>query len=279
MKYKYLVFLFLGFCVSCSDFETSEQENRKRQNLKGEYLYRKSDTRLFSVETPNPRKREIYPWEEGQGLAFSKITKEFFRCQGSGLNPPQEDVSTTGKPVQYLDCDGGSRHSLPLISGKEGVYPILLDLLNYIQAKTSKRVVITCAHRCPVHNTYADRSKLGRVSKHMIGAEVDFYVQGLEESPQKVIDWILQYYQETPFYRGKAEYQKFARYEKSDAHVAVKPWYNKEIYMKLVGKDEGRDFDNRHPFPYINLQVRYDKKEQKRVQYSWERAHKGYLRW
>lgn len=269
-------FLFLG---SCSDFTQSKSSHRSRQNLKGEYIYRNSEAKAFSINNPEQKIRDNYPWEEGQGLHYTKITKEYFRCRGSGANPSIKEVSKDGKPLEYLDCEGGSKHSLPLIDGKEGIYPILIDLLNYIQKKTEKRVMITCGHRCPEHNIYADRSRLGRVSKHMIGAEVDFYVQGMENEPQKVINIIMAYYRENPAYYGQEKYQTFKRYEKGDAHVAVQPWYNNEIYMKLVGKNEGRDFDNSHPYPYINIQVRYDRQRGEKVQYSWEKAHKGYLRW
>ena len=29
------------------------------------------------------------------------------------------------------------------------------------------------------------------------------------------------------------------------------PWFNKEIFIKLYRKSEGRDGDNRHPYPYL----------------------------
>ena len=43
------------------------------------------------------------------------------------------------------------------------------------------------------------------------------------------------------------------------SHLAIEPWQNKEILIKLYQKDEGRDLDNRHPHPYISIQVRYDR--------------------
>lgn len=274
-----LPILLLLVITGCSDFSSSVDESQKPGNLKGEYIYRKKGNKRFVIDVPKLQKREVYSWEEGQGYNYTKITKEFFRCKGSSTNPAQKAVSKSGKLLEYYDCGGCTKHSLPLIHGKEGVYPILIDLLNYIQKRFDKRVIITCGHRCPDHNTYSDRTKLGRVSKHMIGAEVDFYVEGLEYEPQKVVDAIFDFYKEMPVYTGRLEYQKFKRYHKNDAHVAVKPWYNKEIYMKLVGEEEGRDWDNSHPYPYINLQVRYDRQKEERVSYSWNKAHKGYFRW
>lgn len=111
-----------------------------------------------------------------------------------------------------------------------------------------------------------------------MGAEVDFYVQGMEDRPQEIIGLLMQYYQEMAAYQNDKEYLEFKRYDKSDAHVRTQPWMNKEIYIKFYGVDEGRDGDNRHPYPYISLQVRYDKTKKERVLYEWAKAHKGYPR-
>jgi hypothetical protein len=144
-----------------------------------------------------------------------------------------------------------------------------LDLLNYVQEQTGKRVIVTSGHRCPAHNTYADLSKDNRTSKHQIGAEVDFYVQGMEDTPLAVVELLM------GFYQGK-EFGAFQRYEKSD--VSTKPWMNQEIFIKLQLSHEGRDIDNRHPHPYITLQVRYDREAKERVSYDWKKANLGYAR-
>lgn len=217
--------------------------------------------------------RAAYPWEAEANLP--KITKEFFRCKGNPTNPP---LMVLGETEPRLDCEGGQRHGLPILYGKETVYPILIDLLNYLQKKTGKRVIITCGHRCPIHNVYADTIKENLVSKHQIGAEVDFYVQGMEDRPQEIIGLLMQYYQEQPAYKNNKEYQEFVRYTNPDCRVRVQPWMNKEIYIKLCARDEGRDGDNRHPYPYISLQVRFDKLKKERVIYEWAKAHKGYPR-
>lgn len=129
-----------------------------------------------------------------------------------------------------------------------------------------------------MHNSYSDLSKEGRTSKHQIGAEVDFYVQGMEERPLEIIGLLMQYFQENPLYASKKEYLDFQRYEKGDTGSSIQPWMNKEVYIKLFQKNEGRDEDNRHPYPYISIQVRYDKENQERVLYNWEKAYKGYPR-
>lgn len=256
--------------------EKGEKEKIRQRNCKGEYIYRNHSDYFYPISAPIHTPRSSYPWESEATLP--RITKEFFRCKGNPLNAPILDLSDSSNPITYADCDGGGRHGLPIIRGKENIYPILLDLLNYVQKKTGKRVIITCGHRCPAHNAYADISKENRTSKHQIGAEVDFYVQGMEDRPQEIIGLLMQYYQELPVYQNQKEYQNFLRYEKEDACVSIQPWMNKEIYIKLNQKHEGRDADNRHPHPYISLQVRYDRDKKERVVYDWEKANKNYPR-
>ena len=268
--YLRIICLFLG---SCSRLEHSEKEKIRKRNCRIEGIYRASNDRFYAVAAPLHTPRSFYPWEAEGNLP--KITKEFFRCKGNSLNPP---LALPGLLEPQLDCEGGSRHGLPIIHGKESVFPILVDLLNYVQKKTGKRVIITCGHRCPIHNSYADPSKENLVSKHQIGAEVDFYVQGMEDRPQEIIGLLMQYYQELSTFRNDKEHREFVRYEKPDARARIQPWMNKEIYIKLYAQNEGRDGDNRHPYPYISMQVRYDRMKKERVLYEWAKAHKGYPR-
>ena len=252
-------------------------EKIKKTNAKIEKIYRHHDEHFFIIETPEHRVRDLYPWEMGTIGNFARITKEFFRCNGNGVNTPLIEGKGE-KKTYYHDCNGKETHSLPLRAGKEFIYPILIDLLNFIQTKTKKRVIITTGHRCPLHNAYADRSAFNQTSKHLIGAEVDFYVEGMEKTPLKVVEWVMQFYKETEAYAGNKEYEQFLRYDKSDTNVSTMPWYNKEIFIKLFKETEGRDLDNQHPYPYLSLQVRYDRDQKEKVIYTWEKAFKGYLR-
>lgn len=264
------LFFSLFLLSGCVGGERAEREKLRRLNCKAEPLYRNRDEKFYSLPTPIHLQRASYPWESESNLP--KITKDFFRCRGSAINPPLVDKDS--QPLH--DCEGSSRHGLPVISGKEGVYPILIHLLNYVQKKTGKRVVITCGHRCPLHNTYADPALENRTSKHQIGAEVDFYVQGMEERPQEIVGLIMQYFQETSPYAGDKESREFKRLE-TDA-IATNPWLNKEIVLKLFQKTEGRDWDNRHPHPYLSVQVRYDRDHKEKVAYTWAKANQGYPR-
>lgn len=255
-----LFLTIIAILTSCSGLERTEREKLKKQNCKAEYIYREDNDYQSPLALPAHTPRTLYPWESEAHLP--RITKEFFRCKGSPLNPPLPAAT----PLS--DCDAA--HGLPILHGKEGVYPILVDLLNYVQKKTGKRVVITCGHRCPSHNTYAAPD--AKTSKHQIGAEVDFYVQGMEDRPQEIAGLLMQYYQEVPLYRNQKEYQTFQRYEKADANVSIQPWLNKEVYIKINQRHEGRDLDNHHPHPYLTIQVRYDRSHNEKVAYDWAKA-------
>jgi hypothetical protein len=270
---KCLIFISLFF-GSCS---SSDDKKHHQITQKAEYIYRVHNEHHFPLESLKLQKQKPYPWENGINGNYPLVTKEYFRCKGSSLNPPRHYQDKTSAQIFY-DCGGSEKHSLVLRDREEFIYPILIDLLNYLQTKTGKRVVITCGHRCPDHNTYSDPSPSNQYSKHMIGAEVSFYVQGMEENPETVVELIQDYYQIHTEYAEKKDYLEFKTYEKDDTNVSTLPIYNKEIFVKLFKKKEGRNFDNRHPYPYISIQVRYDKEKNERVVYSWKEANQNFLR-
>lgn len=276
MKSVFPLLILILLC-SCSTEEEQDTRYLRQHNQKGEYIYRTHNESLASILPPEKAPPKLYPWNKGQSDEFHKITKEFFRCKGSSLNP-FHTAQVKGETIRHYDCNGSERHSLPLKDGKEFIYPILLELVNYIQEVTGKHVIITCGHRCPEHNTYSDPSSSNLYSKHMIGAEVAFYVQGLEEHPEQIIRIIQKYYKSDPRYSGKKEYD-FQRYEKADTNVSTPPWFNKEIFIKLFEKKEGRNYDNRHPYPYLSIQVRHDRDTDEKVIYSWDKANRNYRRW
>lgn len=276
---KTIAILFLSILfISCSSEEEKESERLRRLNQVGEYIYRKDKDCFYPLGTQEILPASSYPWESNKHSKYPVITKEFFRCKGCSLNPAKVVKENDKEKNRYQDCGGSERHGLPLRNGKEFVYPILIDLVNYIQNATVHKVVITSGHRCPDHNTYVDPSKENLYSKHMLAAEVSFYLQGLEEAPDKIISSIFQYYKESPKYQGKKEYLEFQRYDK-ETNVSTQPWYNKEIFVKLFLKNEGRNEDNKHPYPYVSIQVRYDEELKERVTYTWDKAQKNFLRW
>ena len=254
-----LFFVFSFFLISsaCSSSDKKKKDEPRGKITKAEYIVRRSNTAFYPLSMSKHRAREPYPWEKPCSLPH--ISKEFFRCKGSHIHTPVIDSSNPEKIVTFQDCNG--RHGFPT---KKGVYPILIELLNYLQRKTQKKVIITSGYRCLTHNQYTDRSRWGRNSKHLIGAEVDFYVEGYEEKPEQIVQLVLNFYKAEKRYHTNKEYQSFSRYEKK-TNASTKPWYNKEIFLKLLKAEEGRNFDNRHPYPYLSVQVRYDREQRKRV--------------
>ena len=262
---RFLFLFIISALVGCSGLEKSEEKKVRSRNLSVAPIQRQSDESLFAVAPMEVKKRAPYPWEKRRVGSHLRITKEFFRCNGGVLSPPIQ-IHRQGDFIYHLDCGGIERHSLPLRNGEEFIYPILIDLLNYLQETLDRKVIITCGHRCPTHNLYADPSKKGQTSKHLIGAEVDFYVEGLEQNPQAVLDTLFSYYNE-PMLRTLTL-----------TDTSTPSWYNKEIAITLYHATEGRDFDNDHPYPYISIQVRYDRDTKRPVQYNWHEAHNGYLK-
>lgn len=260
----------------CSGMEGSLQKKLREQNIKKETIDRKSDEYRYQISIPCYRPREKYPWEVAYLRKYPKITKEFFRCKGSHSHPPH--LESIGLPHAF-DCGGFQKHSLPIRNHKEFIYPILIDLLNEIQEQTGCKVVITCGHRCPTHNSYADSSIYNRDSKHMIGAEVDFYVQGMEYQPEKIVNILMDYYKKMAVGNEAKEFVEFKRSELGNLNVSTPAWYNQEIFIKLYQKTEGRDFDNRHPYPYLSIQVRYDRETKEKVICDWKTAFHGYQRY
>lgn len=274
---KSICFLSLCICVflvcSCDNFEASQYKKIRKANATAEYIYRKDEDKTFLVPMPTYARRTSFPFEQRYIGKHPKITKEFFRCKGSVLHS-----SFLWGEERIYDCNGSDSHSLPIEDGHEFIYPILIDILNYLQDKTHSKVVITSGHRCPQHNRYVDPSRYNQFSKHTIGAEVDFYVVGYEDRPFEILEWIFHYYRSQEYYQQHPEYQNFVRYEKSDTNVSIMPWYNKEIFIKLFQEHEGRNQDNQHDFPYLSVQVRYDKESQRRVMYSWDKAFYNFYR-
>ncbi|MDX8431247.1 MAG: hypothetical protein SNF33_05540 [Candidatus Algichlamydia australiensis] len=233
----------------------------------GTPISRSLDGHSLSLNNPPHRTRAPYTWEERYLGNFPKITKEYFRCKGNSRHPIDVGRNLRGDAICLADCGGSDQHSLPVQEGKEHIYPILMALLNHLQTTLNRRVIVTCGHRCPSHNSYADRVGKIQSSKHLIAAEVDFYLQGLEYEPELVVEQLLNYYKE-----DEPSYQNFT-------HPQPNIWQNREIKIKTHAKDEDRDLDNQHAYPYLTVELLYDRDTNRRVNYSWQKAFNGYMRW
>ena len=269
--------MVLLLLASCSSMEQSQKKEIRQKNERKDRVHRLSHEVQYPETKLLSQVRDPYHWETSYTGIHPQIARESFRCKGSGNNPTK--VKEQYSVLVLKDCEGVHNHSLPTRGKKEFIYPILVDLLNYIQIKTGRPVEITCGHRCPAHHAYSDSSLYNASSKHMIGAEVDFYVKGMEDKPQEISALIMQYYKEQECYKGLPEYEKFSRLESVKVDVVTLPWYNKEVLIKTYQKGEGRDFDNLHPYPYLSLQVRFDRERNEKVSYSWEKAFNGYMRY
>ena len=258
INFNYLCLLF--FLVGCGSMEKAQRENVRRCNATLEPIIRLQD-QSTPIDFPHPQNRDPYPWEMRLTGNHLRITKDYFRCRGSARRPEKRVDGQT-----LFDCSGS--HSLPLRDAKEFIWPTLINMLNHLQEVTGKRVVITCGHRCPAHNAYSDPSRYNQASKHQIGAEVDFYIEGMEDDPHHVISLLLDYF-------GP---QDFKRYEKGGLNVRTPPWFSREVFIKLYEADEGRDLDNDHNHPYLSVQMRYDIERKEWISYTWEKAFKSYLR-
>src|SRR5690349_14225028 len=95
---KALVCLVL---VGCSGLQQSQQRKWRQLNAKEEKIARHHADRHYPITTPRLHVREKYPWELAYLGKHPKITKEFFRCKGSGLNPPRLEGA-----AHILDCGG-----------------------------------------------------------------------------------------------------------------------------------------------------------------------------
>lgn len=266
--------VLLLFLIGCQgSLQETEYQKIREANRTEKAIVRADQDKLLQLSIAESHSKSAYPWESTLGGDFALITKEFFRCRGDAAHPSYEK----GKE-RVFDCPGSIKHSLPLKDKQEYIYPILIELLNYVQKELHAQVIITCGHRCPQHNRYSDPSEYNQTSKHMLGAEVDFYVKGYEHQPLKVVEAIMGYYNQ-PKFKNHELYKKFLRYNKRDVNVTTAPWFNEEIFIKLYQSQEGRDGDNQHSYPYISIQVRYDSETQSKVNYSWKQAFNNYLRY
>ncbi len=237
----------------------SQRERVRELNADAEPISRYSHQKLFPdphiVKAPTP----TYPWEERHIGDLPRITRDFFHCRGVKSHPEKITKNRFGDPVAYFDCNGSDSHGLPMREGEEYIYPILPDLLNHLQRTFNKKVIITSGHRCPTHNRYiGGRSN----SKHLVGAEVDFYVEGMENKPGIVARALKDYYQERD--SGRPEYTTFLKTQSG--------WSNKEVTIRIDDAPYGRLLDNNFNHPHLTIEVRYDREKRRRVQYNWHTA-------
>ncbi|MBP9842366.1 MAG: hypothetical protein KBC64_08115 [Simkaniaceae bacterium] len=240
--------IFLFFLIGCTTLEEAHKQKVKEINQVKELIQRKEGETVLTILPPRVRVHRLYPWEEQYIGSIRKITKEFFRCKGSSSNPAE--IVKGKEPVYFYDC---TPHSLPIREGEERVSTLLIDMLNFVQQKLEARVVITSAHQCPTHQKYLRKEKKSKMSRYLVGAKVDFYVEGYERKPQEVAALLNAFFKEPLTVQVKGQ-----------------EWSNREVRLVLRKSGERRNWDNRHPYPYFSL-------EDRTFTYTWDQAHKGLI--
>ena len=64
---KFFIILQRGILIGllgCSGHEKSERDRLREQNARGEYIYRLHNEKQDVASDPQPRSRELYPWEK-----------------------------------------------------------------------------------------------------------------------------------------------------------------------------------------------------------------------
>ncbi len=259
----YTLLLLMMLASACSGFEQSEKRRIRQCNEKEGKIFRLSGESLFSFAPIERKELEIYPWEVRESLEFPRITKEFFRCHGS-QHHPHKVVESENKEIEIYDCNGIDEHGLVMKGGKEYVHTCFLELLNMLQDTFHQRVVITSGHRCPKHDRFINGYGKEKVTSYQIGAAVDFYVEGQEENSYRVIEKVMNF---------------FCRDKKSQfTKKGEDCWRNHEVIITLNPKTTPRNDDNLHPYPYITIELRYDREDKKPIVPTWRQAHYGYKR-
>jgi len=156
-------------------------------------------------------------------------------------------------------CFGIKSHSLPIRNGKEFIYPILIQLLNLVQEE--EKVVIVSGHRCPEYNRHIGGAA---TSKHQIGAAVTFYVEHTDS--QLIIEKILSY-------DPKQEMGQFVKIQGKRGVY----WANREVKVELL-RDQKEGIEKGEGPLLIELEVLFDRDASRRVNYSWDEAHKNLFR-
>lgn len=254
------VLLLLTGCVSVED---TQMEKFYAKNEIREKIYRFEEEIEYPLLPPQKKEKEKYPWEKEAQVKLDPVAVSDFICKGSKKHPNRIIVRASQEELSYEDCGGKEEHGTPTI------YPILPRLLNRVQELTGRRVVITSGFRCPKHEQYLHPGEVAPSSLYTHGAACDFYVEGLQNSPQIVIKIIQDFYKQDPATSHDPSFTVFHRLPLDTSH-AVTPWINREICLIINTDQEGRNPDNAHDFPYISLLVHYDREAKKPIKTTWQ---------
>lgn len=265
----FLLALLSALVAGCEQSSPAPQ----RGVFVGEYIARHASDNLLDLKSPERLQISAYPWDATTRTPLPPITKHYFQCRGCLQHPPKM-IQRGGESIHLYDCRGGEQHSLPLRDGQEWIAPLLLVMLNFCQERFERPVHITCGHCCLDHRTYLYPHASSEGVGHVLGAEVDFYVEGWESRPERVVQALLEFYR-TRWNHDQHEKGEFSYDEKDGSRF----WKNREVVLSIHAAHLGRDEDNNHSYPYLTIRVRYDKESKDTLKYSWDRALKSYYRY
>jgi len=229
------------------------------KNEHREKIYRFQDEIEYPLLPPQKKIRLPYPWELAEKSAPRALVSSDFSCKGRKQHADRVIMLSGQEERRFSDCEGGEAHGIPEIT------PILLTLLNHIQETTGRHVVITSGHRCSQHQRYLYPGDLTSSSLYTVGAACDFYVEGLENSPQTVIKIIQEYYRKDKQTAHDPSYTLFHRLPLDRSQV-ITPWVNREICLIVHTEQEHRNPDNAHNHPYISLLVHFDRLKNRSIE-------------
>ena len=230
-------FLLLILFISCNRVQKKHEKKVRDYYRKSGKVSRYKGQFQFHFPATKVLPKPVYPFSRLNRYGHRFITKEHFRCKGSGGS------SATAKGTLF-DCNGLCSHSLLVKDGKEYVYQEFLDLFNGLQEILQEKLVILEAHRCPKHNAFCNPSVKNSFSKHQVGGLVTLQVCNIPN--QDVVDAIRQYYED----RGET---LRARGENK--------WANRYVRVHL-GK-------------VLAVELLFDRETTQRVEYSYKKAHKS----
>lgn len=266
MKGAKCFFPVLAIClVGCSGLEQSEQEQIRKVNAKVDPITRFSDEHFYQISFPEKKTEKRAGLKESSSI--KKIDKEHFRCKGSLSNKPV--VSLEGKTLN--DCEGAYKHSLPIRREKEFIYPALIEVLNFIQNRLSKKVVVLSGHRCIDHLRYVKQDYTPLSFKSLVGAEVRFYVEGAENQLDSIVSAIFSYYD--LFFPKDKQMVSFTSSPEN------KVYENKELIVRLIEPNHPEIEEHALSFPYCQIELKFDRELNKKISAKLEDGLSAYYRW
>lgn len=190
------------------------------------------------------------------------LTPEHFRCKGSHHNPITKHT-IDGKQTYFQDCDGSHTHSLPIIDGKQTVYPHLIELLNHVQDVTGRQIRVLTGHRCYIHQSYLSSEMKDLTSAYQLGAAADVCFQSSSTGLKEIIHAIMDWYEQTNLPGSTF-----------NANSDSNRWSNRYVQLSY---HETTDIDTKYKGPHISITLKVDPSTGKKITYSYRKVRNNLI--